>query len=143
MASWLLICLLLPGLWLNWLLSASIIQPDWAAAILLGALLAQRRYALWIIPVAIIHDLMMYWAIWPGMLFWLLAPLFLTWLDGLAGTGWPQRLILVAFMPICWWWLGWSPSASLLTAMMAFFFWYVWAEHPLLVLPFRPQQPLP
>jgi len=118
--------LVFTGLCLNWLVPVAIRQPDWAFALLLGALLAQWRYIWWVLPLACLHDLTLYWTLWPSILIWLSLPLLLIWLDALAGAGLPQRILLLLLAHSFLLGLGWSLSSLILTLLLSVVCWYSW-----------------
>ncbi|MDQ6975320.1 MAG: hypothetical protein Q9M22_02010 [Mariprofundaceae bacterium] len=123
-----LFCFILLGLWLNWLVPVKFYQPDWVFALLLGALLAQWRYAWWVFFVACVHDFIFYWTLWPGILLWLSLPLLLIWMDDVAGAGLPQRLLLLVLACSLLLWQGWSLESTLLTLLLAVCCWYQWVR---------------
>jgi hypothetical protein len=114
------------GLCLNWLIPVTIEQPDWAFALLLGALLAQWRYIWWVLPLACLHDLTLYWTLWPSIFVWLSLPLLLIWLDALAGPGVPQRLLLLLLAHSVLLSFGWSLPSLILTLLLSVWCWYGW-----------------
>ncbi|MDQ6979571.1 MAG: hypothetical protein Q9M09_05240 [Mariprofundaceae bacterium] len=118
--------LVLVGLCLNWLVPATINQPDWGFALLLGALLAQWRYIWWVLPWACLHDLVLYWTLWPSIFVWLSLPLLLIWLDALAGAGLPQRMLLLLLAHGVLLGLGWSLPSLILTLLLSVWCWYGW-----------------
>ena len=50
------------GIMLNLSLAGLVIQPDWAAALLLAAILAQRGNWVWVLPGFWVHDLALHWS---------------------------------------------------------------------------------
>ncbi len=110
---------------LNLAFAHTMVQPDWALALLLGSLLAHRGNWVWVLPGAAMHDLMLHWSIWVSLPATALAPLLLIYLDEHLGAGLPQRLALLLInttMLLSW---GWSMQAWLLTVSLAAACWYL------------------
>jgi len=95
----LLLALALTGLSLS-LATGGIMQPDWALAILLGALLARRGAWPWALPALLLHDMVLYWTPWGVFPLACLLPWILVRLDEQIGPGLPQRLVLLLIVSL-------------------------------------------
>jgi len=113
------------GLNMNLAFSSSLIQPDWAMALLLASLLAQRHNWLWALPVILLHDAILYWS--PAASFMALAviPLAMIYFDQHLGAGLPQRLLLLLLALLAMLVDGWTLQASLLTLCLCVPVWHV------------------
>lgn len=117
------------GMACNLAFAQLVLQPDWALALLLGAMLAHRGVWWWVLPMAMAHDLVMYRSIW-GLAPWtLLLPWLMAHLDFRLGPGLPQRMIfmLLALVPVLY--FHWSVEAWLLTALAVVPIWHHLADH--------------
>lgn len=126
MIAWTLLAVLL-GLLLNWLLAGIAVQPDWSFAILLGAMLAQWRYWRWLLPMACLHDYILYWSIWPSISLWFTLFSLLLWVDTQIGPGMPQRILLLLSGNLTLLWFGWTPFAVVLTMLLTICCWYLFS----------------
>ncbi len=109
----------------NLAFASSMVQPDWALALLLGSLLAHRANWVWVLPGVAVHDLMLHWSLWACLPAASMIPLALIYLDEHLGAGLPQRMLLLFLATgsmVVW---GWSLAAWLLTACLAVSIWYV------------------
>jgi len=125
----LLLLLAALGLACNLVFAQLLVQPDWASAVLLGAMLAHRGVWWWVLPAAVVHDLAFYQHVL-GLVPWaLLLPWFMAHLDFRLGPGLPQRLLfmLFALMPMLY--DHWSAAAWLLTALAVIPFWHYLAAY--------------
>jgi len=108
----------------NLAFASSMIQPDWALALLLGSLLSHRGNWVWVLPGVAMHDLILHWSLWVCLPMVAAIPLALIYLDEHLGVGLPQRmllLLLVTLMLLPW---GWSAQAWLLTISLTVPVWY-------------------
>ena len=112
------------GIMLNLGLAGLVIQPDWAAALLLASILAQRSNWVWVLPAFWVHDLALHWSFLVCFPVVALIPFFLAKADERLGPGLPQRVLLmfVGLFPLLW--FGWSFLQWLLTMMACTFAWY-------------------
>lgn len=112
------------GIMLNLSLAGLVIQPDWSAALLLAAMLAQRGNWIWVLPGFWIHDMALHWSSLVCLPVVALIPFFLSKADERLGPGLPQRVLLMfaGLFPLLW--FGWSFSQWLLTMMVCTFAWY-------------------
>jgi len=117
--------LALLGISLNLAFSNTMTQPDWALALLLASLLAHRHNWLWVLPCALIHDLVLYWSLGPVLIIMAIIPLAMIYLDQHLGAGLPQRVILmlVGLLALPAW--GWSLQACFLTLCLCVPVWHV------------------
>ena len=109
----------------NLAFASSMVQPDWALALLLGSLLAHRANWVWVLPGIAMHDLIFHWSLWVCLPIAAAIPLVLIYLDEHLGVGLPQRLfmlLLVTMMLLPW---GWSVQAWLLTVGLTVPAWFV------------------
>jgi hypothetical protein len=124
----LILLLSLAGMMLNLSLSGLVIQPDWSAALLLSAILAQRGNWTWVLPGFWIHDLALHWSSLVCLPVIALLPFLLAQSDARLGPGLPQRitLMVLGLLPLLW--AGWSFSQWLLTAALTVFTWHYIAK---------------
>jgi len=117
--------LVLLGISLNLAFSNAMTQPDWALALLLASLLAHRNNWVWVIPCALVHDLVLYWSLGPVLIMMAIMPMVMIYLDQHLGAGLPQRvaLMLAAVLVLAVW--GWSLQACLLTLCLCVPVWHV------------------
>ena len=111
------------GISLN-LAFASMTQPDWALALLLASLLAHRNNWLWVLPCALIHDLILYWSFGISVIIMASIPIAMIYLDYQLGAGLPQRLALMFAALLALPALGWSLQASALTLCLCIPVWH-------------------
>jgi len=113
---------------LNLAFSSTMIQPDWALALLLGSLLAHRGNWIWVLPGVALHDLMLHWSPWVCLPLVAAIPPVLIYLDDRLGAGLPQRmvLLLMAIFVLAPW--GWGFAELLLTATLSVSIWYFAAK---------------
>jgi len=113
------------GLSLNLAFSNVMAQPDWALALLLASILAHRNNWIWVLPCALLHDLVLYWSFGMVVIVLALIPLAMIYLDQRLGVGLPQRVLLmlaaVLVLPVS----GWSLQACVLTLCLCVPVWYV------------------
>jgi hypothetical protein len=97
----LLLPLAITGLALS-LATGGLLQPDWALAILLGALLARRSLWPWMLPALLVHDLALYWTPWGVFPLACIMPWVLQRVDAQLGPGLPQRMgmLFVVSLPM-------------------------------------------
>jgi len=119
-----ILLLSLLGIMLNLSLTGLVVQPDWGAALLLAAMLAQRGNWVWALPGFWVHDLVLHWSFLVCFPVVALIPFFLEKADERIGPGLPQRVVLMfaGLFPLLW--FGWSFSQWLLTMMVCTFAWY-------------------
>jgi len=113
------------GLGMNMAFASSLIQPDWAMALLLASLLAKRHNWFWVLPVTLLHDVVLYWS--PAASFMVMAaiPLAMIYFDQHLGAGLPQRLLLLLLALLALPVDGWTLQASLLTLCLCVPVWHV------------------
>jgi len=119
-----ILLLSLLGIMLNLSLAGLVVQPDWSAALLLAAILAQRGNWVWAVPAFWIHDLALHWSSLVCFPVVAVIPFLLARADERLGPGLPQRMILMfaGLFPLLW--FGWSFSQWLLTIMVCTCAWY-------------------
>ncbi|MDX8402477.1 MAG: hypothetical protein R8K47_07595 [Mariprofundaceae bacterium] len=119
-----LLAAILSGLTLNLAFSSTLIQPDWALALLAATLLVHRGNWPWVLPAGAIHDLILHGE--PGVSFLMLAlmPTATIWLDAVLGAGLPQRLLLAASACLSLPLEGWSWTAAPLTFLLCLVAWH-------------------
>ncbi|MDQ6996382.1 MAG: hypothetical protein Q9M82_02850 [Mariprofundus sp.] len=118
--------LALLGISLNLAFAGTLMQPDWALALLLASLLAHRHNWVWVLPGALIHDVVLYWSFSLSFIIMALLPLAMIYLDQHLGAGLPQRLVLMlAAVLLSLLWPGWGLPASLLTLCLCIPIWHV------------------
>jgi len=120
-----MILLALLGISFNLAFTGTLIQPDWALALLLASLLAHRQNWLWVLPVALMHDVILYWSFNIYFIIMALLPLGMIYLDKHLGAGLPQRLILMLIAGLSLLWTGWALSACLLTLCLCVPVWHI------------------
>ncbi len=112
------------GLLLNLALADTWLQPDWALALWLGALLAHRGYWPWVFGGVALHDLVFYWSPWVCLPWMMVMPILLIWSDAQAGPSLVQRLMLMVLMMVPLWLAHWQIPALLLTMLLTLLIWY-------------------
>jgi len=117
--------LALLGISLNMAFSTAMSQPDWALALLLASLLAHRNNWLWVLPCALIHDLILYWSFGTIALMMAIIPLAMIYLDHHLGAGLPQRIVLMLAAILTLPALGWDMQAALLTLCLCVPVWHL------------------
>ena len=119
------VLLVLLGLTLNLAFSTSLVQPDWAMALLLAGILARRNNWIWVIPAVLIHDLVLHWSLGLSFLFVALIPLAMLYFDQHLGVGLPQRVVLMilATSSLLYW--GWGIIAIALTLCCCVPIWHL------------------
>lgn len=117
------------GIMLNLSLAGLIAQPDWSAALLLAALLAQRSNWPWVLPGIWIHDLTLHWSSLICLPVAALLPFILAHSDARLGAGLPQRVafMFAGLLPLLW--AGWTFQQWLLTLMLCIFSWHFIARN--------------
>ncbi|MDX8406369.1 MAG: hypothetical protein R8K50_09520 [Mariprofundus sp.] len=125
MIAVILTLLALLGLCLNMAFSGSLVQPDWAMALLLASLLAHRHNWFWVMPVVLLHDIVLYWAPASGFIVIVLIPLAMIYLDQHLGAGLPQRMLLLLLSLLIMMSDGWTVPASLLTLCLCVPVWHL------------------
>jgi len=113
------------GLSLNLAFASTLMQPDWALALLLASLLAHRHNWVWVLPGVLIHDVVLYWSFSASFLTMAIFPLAMIYLDQHLGSGLPQRLALMLVAVLSLLWPGWGLSAALLTLCLCIPVWHV------------------
>lgn len=113
------------GLSLNLAFSTSMIQPDWAMALLLAGILARRHNWIWVLPCIFIHDIVLHWTVGLSFLVVALIPLGMIYFDQHLGAGLPQRIMMmiVASLTLLHW--GWGVTALLLTLLLCVPIWHL------------------
>jgi hypothetical protein len=117
--------LALLGLSLNLAFASTLMQPDWALALLLASLLAHRHNWVWVLPGVLVHDVVLYWSFSLSFLIMALFPLAMIYLDQHLGIGLPQRLALMLVAVLSLLWPGWGLSATLLTLCLCIPVWHL------------------
>jgi len=117
--------LALLGLSLNLAFASTLMQPDWALALLLASLLAHRHNWVWVLPGVLVHDVVLYWSFSLSFLIMALFPLAMIYLDQHLGIGLPQRLALMLVAVLSLLWPGWGLSAALLTLCLCIPVWHL------------------
>jgi len=116
------------GVILNLAFSESLLQPDWALALLLGALLAHRGYWPWVFAGTALHDLAFYWSVFTTLPWMMLVPVLMIWSDAQAGASLVQRCVIMGLMVMTLWVADWTLQAVLLTFMLTTIVWYIVAQ---------------
>ncbi len=117
--------LALLGISLNLAFANAMSQPDWALALLLASLLAHRNNWLWVLPCALIHDLVLYWSFGIIVIIMTCIPLLMIYLDHHLGAGLPQRIVLMCTAILTLPLMGWDLQASLLTLCLCIPVWHL------------------
>jgi len=112
------------GMVFNISFAGRIEQPDWALALLLGAVLSGRTQWFWLAPVACLHDLIFHWSPFVTLPWLLLAPWLLLWSDAQIGQSLVPRVFSISVLILALWWWGWSVQACLLTLCLSTLLWY-------------------
>jgi len=110
------------------LASGGILQPDWALALLLGALLARRGTWPWVLPALFVHDLTLYWSVWGTFPVACFLPFSLSSLDAQLGAGLPQRLAVMIVVSAPMLWHGAGFTQWLLTIILCISVWHLTAH---------------
>jgi len=112
------------GIWLTLTLDALPYQPDWGLAILMGAITARRRHWLWVVPMLMLHDMVLYWNPLPWSVVVTLAGLALViWVDYRVGPALLQRLILIILALLPMFWQSWAWQNIVLTLLLTMVLW--------------------
>ncbi|GAV20247.1 hypothetical protein MMIC_P1211 [Mariprofundus micogutta] len=113
------------GMSLNLAFSASLMQPDWALALLLAAILAHRHNWIWVLPCTFLHDVILHWSFGSSFIVMALIPLAMIYFDRHLGPGIPQRVVIMAaaILSLVAW--GWAMQAILLTLCLCVPVWYL------------------
>jgi len=127
MMPWILFASVI-GLILNLVFSETLIQPDWALGLLLGALLAHRGYWPWVFAGTAMHDLVLHWSPFVTLPWVMLSPLAMIWSDAQAGASLVQRFVILGLLIFTLWIWGWLPQATLLTFLLAIIVWHLVAQ---------------
>ncbi|EAU53667.1 hypothetical protein [Mariprofundus ferrooxydans] len=117
--------LALLGLNMNMAFSSSLIQPDWALALLLASLLAKRHNWFWVLPAILLHDVTFYWSLATVFMVVAMIPLAMIYLDQHLGAGLPQRLVLLVLALLAMMADGWTLQACLLTLCLCIPVWHL------------------
>lgn len=117
------------GIMLNLGLAGVVAQPDWSAALLLAALLAQRGNWTWVLPGFWIHDLVLHWSSLVCLPAVALLPFLLAHSDARLGAALPQRVVFmfIGLLPLLW--SGWTFQQWLLTLMVCLTSWHFFARN--------------
>ncbi len=113
----------LAGIAMNLAFGGVAIQPDWAFAALLAAILAHRGNWVWALPVDAVHDLALHWSLFATLPALALVPLAMMELDRRLGPGLPQRVFLALAASMALPHAGWSLPAWLLTLLLIMPLW--------------------
>ena len=113
------------GISMNLAFSSSLTQPDWALALLLASLLARRNNWIWVLPGALLHDLILHWTFTVSLPMLAVIPFAMIYFDQHLGPGLPQRfaLLLLAVLLLLPW--GWGFPACLLTLCLCIPIWHL------------------
>lgn len=125
MIAFVIVALALLGLNLNLAFAALLAQPDWALALLLASLLAHRSNWVWVLPAALVHDVVLHWSALATMPVLAVMPMAMIYFDRHLGPGLPQRVILMLLVTMPLLPLGWGLQAWLLTIFLCVPFWYL------------------
>ncbi len=125
MIALMITALALLGISLNLAFANALMQPDWALALLLASLLAQRHNWVWVLPCMLIHDLVLFWSFSSSFFIMALLPLAVIYLDQHLGAGLPQRLALMLVAVLSLLWPGWGLVTCLLTLCLCIPVWYM------------------
>jgi len=113
------------GLSLNLAFSVSLQQPDWALALLLAALLAQRHNWVWVLPMMMLHDVILHWSFGATLIGMAAIPVAMIYFDQHLGAGLPQRLALMIMAALTLTIQDWAWGAAILTALLCVPLWYL------------------
>ncbi|HCS12755.1 MAG: hypothetical protein COS82_08325 [Zetaproteobacteria bacterium CG06_land_8_20_14_3_00_59_53] len=110
------------------LATGGLLQPDWALAVLLAALLARHSLWPWILPALLVHDLALYWTPWGVFPLACLLPAIVLSLDDQIGPGLPQRMgmLLIVSLPMLQY--GSGVMQWVLTLLLCAPLWHVLAR---------------
>ncbi len=125
MIAIIIVLLSLLGISLNLAFSSTLMQPDWALALLLASLLAHRHNWVWVLPCVLVHDVVLYWSFSLSFIIMALLPLTMIYLDQHLGVGLPQRLALMLAAVLSLLWPDWGLSAALLTLCLCIPLWHL------------------
>jgi len=120
-----IVLLSLLGISLNLAFSSTLMQPDWALALLLASLLAHRHNWVWVLPCVLVHDVVLYWSFSLSFIIMALLPLAMIYLDQHLGVGLPQRLALMLAAVLSLLWPDWGLPAVLLTLCLCIPLWHL------------------
>lgn len=110
------------------LASGGVLQPDWALAVLLAALLARHGLWPWVLPALLVHDLTLYWTPWGVFPLACLLPFIVLSLDEQIGPGLPQRLAMLLIVSLPMLQYGSGVMQWLLTLLLCVPIWHVIAR---------------
>lgn len=125
MIGFFIIILALLGLNLNLAFASLLAQPDWALALLLASLLAHRSNWIWVLPAALVHDLVLHWTALATLPVLAVIPIAMIYFDRHLGAGLPQRVALMVLTVLLLLPLGWGLQAALLTICLCLPLWYL------------------
>ncbi|MBF0281585.1 MAG: hypothetical protein HQM07_03345 [Zetaproteobacteria bacterium] len=118
------------GIFINFTVNSfPLFQPDWCLAVIVGATLAHRVFALWSIPVIIAHDLILYWSIWITPPLILIYPIIISQMDYKLGPGQPQRFIWLLIFTAPLLLNQWHPISAILTLLLAIYTWHICSKY--------------
>jgi len=113
------------GLIASWAFGGVLLQPDWALALLIAALLARRRNWPWIMPGVLVHDTVLYWSVFGCLPVMAALPYLIGKTDEQLGAGVPQRLLamIIGTLPLLW--LTYDVGQWLLTSLLIVPLWFL------------------
>jgi hypothetical protein len=119
----LLACLL--GIIINLSFSGSLIQPDWALALLTAAVLTHRGSWIWVAIATCFHDLIFHWSPLVSLPWILASPFIIAWSDAQIGPNLLQRFFAMLMVISSLLWAEWGVIACLLTLLLCIAFWFI------------------
>ena len=113
------------GLTASLVMAGLFVQPDWAFALLLAAILAKRASWPWVLPAVFLHDLTLHWNAFAFLPVMALLPFLLLRMDEQLGPALPQRLLLMFVASLSLLFVGWGFAQWMLTLLLCVPIWYL------------------
>lgn len=115
----------LTGVVVNQSFAGLFLQPDWGLAILLAALLSHPKHWPWLLVLAALHDLILYWSIWVSFPWLCLNLLVLSYFDKELGPAiWPRfACMIAACLPLMY--IGGGFNQVVLTCLVCIPLWHI------------------
>lgn len=113
------------GMMVNQSFAGLLLQPDWALAILLAALLSHKQHWPWILLLAALHDLILYWSIWTSFPWLCLSLIVLLYFDKELGPALAPRIacMIASCLPLAY--IGSGPNQVIMTCLICVPLWHM------------------
>ncbi|MDQ6961087.1 MAG: hypothetical protein Q9M28_00960 [Mariprofundaceae bacterium] len=113
------------GVVINQSFAGLFLQPDWALAIVLAALFTHSQHWPWLLLIAALHDLILYWSIWASFPWLCLSLLVLWYVDKELGPAVAPRFacMIASCLPLMY--MGGGLMQVLLTCLVCIPMWHI------------------